>query len=94
MVDNITIDELMLWVDNHEPAYRQMLAWAKNYNRKTKKGIFDAVLGLKGMEILANQTIKSYRDEHGLGKVDRETKDVLKQHLLERVLAACDDGEC
>jgi len=94
------VGEIMIWLDNDEPMYRQMLEWAKNYKRKQKREVYDSVLGLKGMEILADQMIRMYKEHQPDiyeditgGRFSRPDKEVLKQNLLERVLSAIEDGE-
>lgn len=101
-VNDAFVSEVMLWLDNDEPMYKQMLAWAKNYKRKQERGVFDELLALKGMEILADQEIRMYKENVGEEtfqdwlngtRVDRDTKEELKKQLLERVLQAIEEGE-
>ena len=91
MPDDILIDELLIYAADNE--YNRILAWAENYNKKLKKGNFDVIQALKGMEILADDVIRGYRKMHGLPRVDREDKEALKQELLDRVMRAIDEGE-
>jgi len=96
------VDNVSDWVNNDEPMYKQMLAWATNYKRKQKRGVFNEEKALNGMEILADQEIKMYKDNVGKetfeeinkgSRVARQDKEALKVQLLERVLRAIDEGE-
>jgi hypothetical protein len=59
------VDELILWIDNTEPLYRQKLLCYKNLVGKVDRKVYDAVKAVKLMLYCVDAAAQSYVKEFG-----------------------------
>lgn len=64
--DEDIVDELILWIDNTEPLYRQKLLCYKNLVNKQDRGIYDRGLAVKLMLYCVDAAAKDYVRELGV----------------------------
>lgn len=83
-----------MWAMNIEPLYKTYVAWLKNYRRKMGKGIYSHELAVKGIrDNYARQVIADYRKVNSLGQIDKKTKELFAEKIVEDIEADIKAGD-
>ena len=82
VVDKILVRELTLYTENDGTIYRQRTTpLINNYARRKLKGTYSKPLALKGILMIVEAGIKSYRKDFGLGRVSAQDKMAIAKEL-------------
>ena len=96
--DETTADELLLYIDNDEPLYRQKKAFLENAYRKMKKGTYSPELAVKLWMYYVERGAKAY-EKAFLNKGEwnkiftKPTRELVARELAKREAAMLHHGE-
>lgn len=97
--DEVAARELILYLDNEEPLYRQKMAISKNLATKKARGTYIHELAWKAFSYLAASAAKSYNREFGgafsgpTASFSAPTRKLVANELANRFLADYRTGE-
>ena len=86
--DPISVDELILFLNNDYKIYQTIQAYQKNYTKKLSKGNFNYTLAVKGCLNIVNLAIKKYTHDCGRIILDSNDKIFTANQILVGMLEA------